>query len=85
MPLPDDTMKGTLPVIAVIGAAVATAMKTTPSRPMALGLSRWTVSSPPVFASGATPSCTAIGWPLFCRPAWVLVRNPEVRMSHAKG
>ena len=40
MPLPDDTMKGTLPVIAVIGAAVATAMKTTPSRPTALGLSR---------------------------------------------
>lgn len=33
-------MKGTLPVIAVIGAAVATAMKTTPSRPIALGLSR---------------------------------------------
>ncbi|WP_274506945.1 hypothetical protein [Streptomyces murinus] len=40
MPLPDDTMNGTFPVIAVIGAAVATAMNTTPSSPMALGFSR---------------------------------------------
>ncbi len=39
-------MKGTLPVIAVIGAAVATAMKTTPTKPTALALSRWTVAVP---------------------------------------
>src|SRR5215218_10257555 len=39
VPLPNPTATGTLPVIAVIGAAVATAMKMTSKRPTALGLS----------------------------------------------
>src|SRR5690349_2547379 len=44
LPVPEDIMNGTLPVMAVIGAAVAMAMNTTPSSPMALGLSRCTPS-----------------------------------------
>ncbi|GAB2441848.1 hypothetical protein GCM10027262_52320 [Nocardia tengchongensis] len=45
IPLPADIMKGTLPVMAVIGAAVATAMNTTPTRPTTLGFSRATAGS----------------------------------------
>ena len=42
-PLPNPTATGTLPTIAVIGAAVATAMNITPVRPTALGRKRWTL------------------------------------------
>lgn len=42
MPFPKPTAMGRLPVIAVIGAAVATAMNTTPTSPTELALSRWT-------------------------------------------
>lgn len=42
VPLPKPTAMGRLPVIAVIGAAVATAMKTTPTSPTEFALSRWT-------------------------------------------
>ncbi|WP_192583634.1 hypothetical protein [Streptomyces albicerus] len=55
MPFPAETMTGTLPVIAVIGAAVATAVKATRSSPIAFGSSRWTVVAPlsePAVASG---------------------------------
>ncbi|BEK86553.1 hypothetical protein NSK11_contig00079-0022 [Nocardia seriolae] len=45
IPLPADIMSGTLPVMAVMGAAVATAMNTTPSSPTTFGLSRATVGS----------------------------------------
>ncbi len=38
--MPKPTAMGTLPTIAVIGAAVATAMNSTPGSPTALGLRR---------------------------------------------
>ncbi len=39
-PFPKPTAMGTLPTIAVIGAAVATAMNITPTMPTAFGFSR---------------------------------------------
>lgn len=45
-PLPPPTMTGRLPVMAVIGAAVASAMKTTPARPTEFVLSCWTAGGP---------------------------------------
>jgi hypothetical protein len=41
MPLPKPTAIGTWPAIAVIGAAVATALKITPISPTAFGRGRW--------------------------------------------
>ncbi len=40
MPLPKPTATGRLPVMAVVGAEKATTMNTTPTRPIAPGLSR---------------------------------------------
>src|SRR5262245_4087323 len=42
MPLPNARAAGTLPLIAVMGAAVATAMKTTPMKPTEFG---WSLST----------------------------------------
>jgi hypothetical protein len=42
VPVPKPTTMGTLPVIAVIGAAFATAMKRTANRPIEPDLRRWT-------------------------------------------
>lgn len=53
-PLPNPTAIGTFPTIAVIGAAVATAMNNTPIRPTALGLSRCILSGSVVVPTGGS-------------------------------
>lgn len=57
------TATGTLNSIAVMGAAPVTMQKMTPGSPSAPEASRCGVSDADG-AAGATPSCTAIGWPL---------------------
>ncbi|MFD0393015.1 hypothetical protein ACFQ3Z_12030 [Streptomyces nogalater] len=71
MPLPKPTAIGRLPVIAVIGAAVATAMNTTPTSPTEFALRR----------------CTSrVGFSVIPAPHVVLAqRNPKVKRRFLYG
>src|SRR4051794_41461517 len=76
-PLPEPIAIGTLPVIAVIGAALATAMKSTPTKPSAPAL-----SLPPLPGAGPGPAAVPGAGPVVV-PGAVRVPAPAVDRSSA--